>query len=102
MLDVSPIECQVIYKKYRVSTIYENLKCDFHNCFLRSTGVILSPVLCETLQERSFLLVLDARSFTEIARAYIPQNVQMSMTFHGTYTKQTHVNGDSTAVSVHL
>ncbi|CAG5131108.1 unnamed protein product [Candidula unifasciata] len=65
-------------------------------------GIILSPVLCETLDERSFLLILDARSFTEIARAYIPENVQMSMTFHGTYTKQTQVNGDSAAVSIHL
>ena len=60
-------------------------------------GVVLSIVL-ETLPsgggdggapsttaERSFLLVLDGRSFTEISRAYFPDGVVAPMSFHGMF-----------------
>jgi len=46
------------------------------------SGVVLSVVL-DSRQQRSFLLVLDARSFLEIARAYIPAIVPFG--FHGAY-----------------
>ncbi len=43
-------------------------------------GVALSVVL-DTRRRRSFLLVLDARSFTEIARAEVPHHIPYG--FHG-------------------
>ena len=45
-------------------------------------GVVLSVVL-DAEAERSFLLVLDATSFTEIARAPAPQAIPLS--FHGQF-----------------
>ncbi|KAL8620431.1 hypothetical protein ACOMHN_066742 [Nucella lapillus] len=48
-------------------------------------GVILSPVLGREEGQRCFLLVLDAASFQELGRAYAPQGVQMSVSFHGSY-----------------
>ncbi len=46
-------------------------------------GVILSVVLDGT-QGHSFLLVLDATSFTEMARAEVPHTIPFG--FHGFYT----------------
>lgn len=46
------------------------------------SGVVLSVVL-DSRRERSFLLVLDAHSFTELARAYVPNVVPFG--FHGAY-----------------
>ena len=43
-------------------------------------GVALSVVL-DTRRRRSFLLVLDARSFTEVARAEVPHHIPFG--FHG-------------------
>ena len=43
-------------------------------------GVALSVVL-DARRRRSFLLVLDARSFTEIARAEVPHHIPYG--FHG-------------------
>ncbi|XP_055864896.1 carotenoid isomerooxygenase-like [Biomphalaria glabrata] len=65
-------------------------------------GVVMSPVLCETLEEPSFLLILDAKSFTELARAYIPRDVKMSMTFHGTFSDDTKSRNLFTSVDIHL
>jgi beta,beta-carotene 9',10'-dioxygenase len=45
-------------------------------------GVVLSVVLSGT-EERSFLLILDARSFEEIARAWLPCTVPHG--FHGLF-----------------
>jgi carotenoid cleavage dioxygenase-like enzyme len=45
-------------------------------------GVLLSVVL-DAARERSFLLVLDARSMTEIARAYAPHAIPFG--FHGQF-----------------
>lgn len=47
-------------------------------------GVILSVVL-DGKQGHSFLLVLDAASFTELARAKVPHAIPFG--FHGAYTK---------------
>ncbi|HEU5119739.1 MAG TPA: carotenoid oxygenase family protein [Candidatus Nitrosocosmicus sp.] len=44
--------------------------------------MILSVVL-DSITERSFLLILDARSFKEIARAQIPHNISFGI--HGPY-----------------
>ncbi|QBD79866.1 carotenoid oxygenase family protein [Ktedonosporobacter rubrisoli] len=46
-------------------------------------GVVLS-VIFDAQRESSFLLVLDARSFTELARAEVPQHIPLG--FHGIYT----------------
>jgi carotenoid cleavage dioxygenase-like enzyme len=45
-------------------------------------GVVLSVVF-DGAENRSFLLVLDARSFTELARAQAPHHVPFS--FHGQF-----------------
>jgi carotenoid cleavage dioxygenase-like enzyme len=47
-------------------------------------GVILSVVL-DTAAARSFLLVLDAASFTEIARAEAPHHIPFG--FHGQFAR---------------
>jgi carotenoid cleavage dioxygenase-like enzyme len=46
-------------------------------------GVVLSVVL-DTTERRSFLLVLDAASFTELARAEVPHAIPFG--FHGHFT----------------
>ncbi|XP_076472505.1 retinal Mueller cells isomerohydrolase-like [Babylonia areolata] len=48
-------------------------------------GVVLSPVLATREGLRSFLVILDAASFRELARAVAPQGVRMPVTFHGSY-----------------
>jgi carotenoid cleavage dioxygenase-like enzyme len=45
-------------------------------------GVVLSVVL-DAAAERSFLLVLDARSFEELARAEAPHHIPFG--FHGQF-----------------
>jgi beta,beta-carotene 9',10'-dioxygenase len=47
-------------------------------------GVVLSVVL-DGQQDYSFLLVLDAASFTELARAQVPHHIPFG--FHGIYTR---------------
>ncbi|GAB1294183.1 Carotenoid-cleaving dioxygenase, mitochondrial [Apodemus speciosus] len=46
-------------------------------------GVILSVVITPNQSESNFLLVLDAKNFTELGRAEVP--VQMPYGFHGTF-----------------
>ncbi|KAH9515585.1 Beta,beta-carotene 9',10'-oxygenase [Bulinus truncatus] len=77
-----------VYREWRQTQYYypgEPIFVSAPDAVEEDDGVVLSPVLCETLDEPSFLLVLDAKSFQEVARAYIPDNVKMSMTFHGTF-----------------
>ena len=50
-------------------------------------GVVLSIVLDEA-RGTSFLLVLDARDMSEVARCYYPDGQHAPMTFHGTYLRQ--------------
>ena len=45
-------------------------------------GVVLSVVL-EQRTKRSFLLILDAKTFKELARAYLPVHIPLS--FHGNF-----------------
>jgi carotenoid cleavage dioxygenase-like enzyme len=56
-------------------------------------GAILSVVL-DASTERSFLLVLDAGSFEEVARAEAPHHIPFG--FHGQYFRD---KGDSTSAS---
>ncbi len=53
-------------------------------------GVLLSVVL-DTAEERSFLVVLDARDMTEMARALVPQPVPFG--FHGQYMDEEFATG---------
>lgn len=46
-------------------------------------GVVMSVVL-DVKQGASFLLILDARTFTEVARAYAPHHIPFGI--HGSYT----------------
>ncbi len=52
-------------------------------------GVILAPVLSPEDDMASFLVILDAGSFTEIARATLPEGVKCPMTFHGIFSKDS-------------
>ncbi|XP_042355419.1 beta,beta-carotene 9',10'-oxygenase-like isoform X1 [Plectropomus leopardus] len=47
-------------------------------------GVILSVILTPSQDKGTFLLVLDAKTFEELARAYVPVN--MAYGFHGTFS----------------
>uniref|UniRef100_I3JD70 Carotenoid-cleaving dioxygenase, mitochondrial n=1 Tax=Oreochromis niloticus TaxID=8128 RepID=I3JD70_ORENI len=47
-------------------------------------GVILSVVLTPSQDKGTFLLILDARTFEELGRAYVPVN--MAYGFHGTFS----------------
>ncbi|XP_076451322.1 retinal Mueller cells isomerohydrolase-like [Babylonia areolata] len=53
-------------------------------------GVVLSPVvrLGHTNDTSCFLLILDARSFTEVARATTPRGVRIAPSFHGNFYLQ--------------
>jgi carotenoid cleavage dioxygenase-like enzyme len=46
------------------------------------SGVVLAVVL-DTRVEKSFLLVLEAQSYTELARAMVPHHVPFG--FHGNF-----------------
>lgn len=52
-----------------------------------SVGVILSSVVSLNPQKSPFLLVLDAKSFKEIARASINASVHMDL--HGLFIRDT-------------
>ncbi|CAG5135518.1 unnamed protein product, partial [Candidula unifasciata] len=51
-------------------------------------GVVLCPILANTTKDSSFLLVLDASSFTEIAKASTPADLKMNVTFHGIFVNK--------------
>ncbi|XP_067950297.1 carotenoid-cleaving dioxygenase, mitochondrial-like [Watersipora subatra] len=48
-------------------------------------GVVLSTVCDTDPGNRDFLLVLDAKNLTEIARAYVPETVRIPYSIHGSY-----------------
>ncbi|XP_048255589.1 carotenoid-cleaving dioxygenase, mitochondrial-like [Haliotis rufescens] len=48
-------------------------------------GVILSPVFPTKPGRKGFLLVLDGKTFKELARAETPPGVKMPITFHGSF-----------------
>ncbi|XP_064193210.1 beta,beta-carotene 15,15'-dioxygenase isoform X1 [Anguilla rostrata] len=49
-------------------------------------GVVLASVICTDPEKSNFLLVLDGRSFTEIARAYVDADLHIDM--HGHFIPQ--------------
>ncbi|XP_075460119.1 carotenoid-cleaving dioxygenase, mitochondrial-like isoform X2 [Ascaphus truei] len=51
-------------------------------------GVILSVVVTPRQNKQTFLLVLDAKTFTELGRAEVP--VQMPYGFHGVFVSHGH------------
>ena len=53
-------------------------------CYREDDGVVLSVVL-DSFHSTSFLLVLDAQSFEEIARVTVPNNHIVPLGFHGRY-----------------
>jgi beta,beta-carotene 9',10'-dioxygenase len=59
------------------------------NATTEDDGVILSVVL-DGVKAQSFLLVLDAHSFTELGRAYLPHHVPLE--FHGLFVEATSVS----------
>ena len=54
----------------------------FSFIFFVTTGVLVSTVISSETQ-RAFLLVLDAKTLDEIARANIPETMSCPITFHG-------------------
>ncbi|XP_048255585.1 beta,beta-carotene 15,15'-dioxygenase-like [Haliotis rufescens] len=48
-------------------------------------GIILSPVLPMKPGRKGFLLVLDGKTFKELARAETPPGVKMPLSFHGSF-----------------
>ncbi|KAK3770940.1 hypothetical protein RRG08_032874 [Elysia crispata] len=49
-------------------------------------GVILSTIIAANASVQSYMVVLDASTFEEIARASLPSDIKMSLTFHGIFT----------------
>ncbi|KAM5142359.1 carotenoid-cleaving dioxygenase, mitochondrial-like [Mantella aurantiaca] len=56
------------------------------DCVGEDDGVILSAVLTPHQDKSTFLLILDAKDFTEVARAEVP--VQIPYGFHGIFVPQ--------------
>lgn len=56
------------------------------NATTEDDGVILSVVL-DGVKAQSFLLLLDAHSFTELGRAYLPHHIPLE--FHGLFVEAT-------------
>lgn len=53
-------------------------------------GVVLSPVVSTEAGKPNFLIVLDAHSFKEVARAVTPPSMKMALSFHGSYLPQNN------------
>ncbi|XP_059143585.1 beta,beta-carotene 15,15'-dioxygenase-like [Physella acuta] len=51
-------------------------------------GVVLCPILAGTTDHSSYLLVLDAQSFEELARATVPPQLKMNFSFHGRFVNK--------------
>ncbi|CAL1294446.1 unnamed protein product [Larinioides sclopetarius] len=50
-------------------------------------GVLLSVVLDVAADTRDFLMVLDAKNFKELGRAYVPRTVHLPPTIHGLFRR---------------
>ena len=48
-------------------------------------GVILAPMMAHEPGQRSALVVLNAKTFSEVARAYSPSDVKVPFSFHGEF-----------------
>ncbi|GFU49225.1 beta,beta-carotene 9',10'-oxygenase [Nephila pilipes] len=53
--------------------------------FDEDDGVLLSVVLDVAEDTRDFLMVLDAKTFKELGRAFVPRSVQLPPTIHGLF-----------------
>ncbi|RUS87640.1 hypothetical protein EGW08_004625 [Elysia chlorotica] len=52
-------------------------------------GVIVSTLVANNNDVQSSLVILDAKSFQELSRASLPEDIKMSFTFHGNFTNKT-------------
>ncbi|GFY40022.1 beta,beta-carotene 15,15'-dioxygenase [Trichonephila inaurata madagascariensis] len=52
---------------------------------LEDDGVLLSVVKDVEENARDFLLVLDAKTFKVLAKAFVPKSVQLPTSFHGIF-----------------
>lgn len=64
------------------SKIYKKFAAQF--LFL---GVVLSSVCDTDPNKRDFMLMLDGKTFIEIARAYVPAGVAVPFGIHGSFYK---------------
>lgn len=65
----------------------------FLSLHLYVTGVVLTCVVKSDPKEAPFLLVLDAKTFTELGRATV--NVEMHMDLHGMFIPQQAVKTET-------
>ena len=49
-------------------------------------GVVMSTIVAANSSVQSYLVVLDAKTFQEVARANLPSEKKVSLTFHGIFT----------------
>lgn len=62
-------------------------------------GVLLVSVCDVNPENRDFLLCLDATTFTELARSYVPQGQRVPYSFHGSFmTDKTTVHASQQAL----
>ncbi|GFT83311.1 beta,beta-carotene 15,15'-dioxygenase, partial [Nephila pilipes] len=54
---------------------------------LEDDGILLSVVKDVEEDARDFLLVLDARTFKVLAKAFVPRSVQLPNTLHGIFQR---------------
>ncbi|GFT31531.1 beta,beta-carotene 15,15'-dioxygenase [Nephila pilipes] len=52
---------------------------------LEDDGILLSVVKDVEEGARDFLLILDARAFKVLAKAFVPRSVQLPSTIHGIF-----------------
>ena len=56
--------------------------------YINILGVILSPILSLDDDVKTALLILNAKTMTEIARAEVPTGVLVPFTFHGLFSNK--------------
>ncbi|ESO91122.1 hypothetical protein LOTGIDRAFT_209535 [Lottia gigantea] len=49
-------------------------------------GVLLAPIMSNIAGLASYLVIIDAETMKELARAVLPADVMMTLTFHGTFS----------------
>ncbi|XP_071840434.1 carotenoid-cleaving dioxygenase, mitochondrial-like [Apostichopus japonicus] len=81
-VDLPTKKCKTWYEKFCYPS--EPNFIERPNSTEEDDGIIMSTVI-NTAKQNSFLLILDAKSFEEIGRAEIPEDVHYPMTFHGEY-----------------
>lgn len=81
-VDLKTKKCKTWYEKFCYPS--EAIFIERPNATEEDDGIVMTTVI-DTIREQSFLLILDANSFEEVARAEIPKGIHYPMTFHGEY-----------------